>query len=639
MKLEFYVIGFNDNFRGNELVAQLRKYGFPVNVVEADDFRSISLSKLNYDVCLSQLWNGRPLASSELGCLSSHRKTWEMANLIGVDWAFIFEDDAKIEEGEFDAFIQRFIDYRNWSTKPQLISFYWPYAIENKFAGFFERKSLLSLDLFKAAHPTYGTVGYAVNASAIAKLRKKPELEATTADWPIEVFSTNFYVTQRNLITHPDDTSTIQDMREIVQLRLKKVDQNEESGFALTHRFKNILSNTLSLRKVLKKSGYSRKYLLLQKRFLYQLYYFGYLKLPFLKIRNGSEQSRSQKSFPLIILILLRYLLDVSMRVLRAITKLSMLNFLNNYHASRRIFLRLTPRYFKSIFKEITSNVNYIQELEKKFNSTHFRVHRRSKAARQIQSELPRFETLQTESESIACVLTVFNQSATQIERSVTSLLKQTSSFSEIIIVDDGSTDNETVDYLGQGFSAPNIKFIRQENSGVCRARNVGAELCQSKWIVFFDPDDLMDPEYCEEALKLISVAPTLDIVCGKVRINTDGKISHWDPGPFGASYMLAANRIPMSSLIRRDFFFQIGGFNSEFKNLGSEDWDLWSRAVFYGARIGKMKGFAYEYVVDTSQSSRSKLTDHNRILQRDIIRKTYFSLIENLRAYYSPKN
>ncbi len=639
MKLEFFVIGLKVDFRGSELVSQLRKYGFPVNVIEADDFRLIPLSNLNYDVSLSQLWNGRSLAPSELGCLSSHRKTWEIASLIGVDWAFIFEDDAKINEREFDIFFQKFITYRNWVTKPQLISFYWPHAIQNMLAQYFERKSLLALDLFKVIHPTYGTVGYALNASAIAKLSMRPELEATTADWPINVFSINFYVTQRNLLTHPDNGSTIQVGREITQSKLKKEGHNNDPDLAHLHRFRSILSNTGSLKKSLQRSGYSKPRLLVQKRFLYQMYYFGYLKLPFLKIRNGSEQSKSQKSLVRITLILLRYLLKVSASIPRRIIRFSLLIFLNNYPSMRRIFLDLTPEYLRSTFKEITSNVSYIQGLERKYNSVHLRIFRFRKKKISTQNENLSFEYLQRVPESITCVLTVFNQPATQIDRAISSLLKQTSSFSEIVIVDDGSTNYETIDYLNKGFSDASIKLIRQINSGVCRARNFGAEVSSSKWLLFFDPDDLMDPNFCEEALNLISVAPTLDVICGKVRINTDGRISHWDPGPFDASYMLSANRIPMASLIRRDFFFQIGGFRPQFNDLGSEDWELWCRAVFYGARIGKIKGFSYEYVASSSKTSRSNLTDHNRILQRNTIRETYFSVIENLRAYYSSKN
>jgi GR25 family glycosyltransferase involved in LPS biosynthesis/GT2 family glycosyltransferase len=639
MKLEFFVIGFKSDFRGTELVSQLRGYGFPVSVIEAEDFRTFALSDLSYDVSLSQLWNGRSLAPSELGCLSSHRKTWEVARLNGLDWAFVFEDDAKINKNEFDVFMKTFCSYQNWASKPQFITFYWPYAIQNVFAQYFERKYLHALGLFKAIHPTYGTVGYAVNASALEKLKKRPQLEATTADWPIEVFATNFYVTQKNLLTHPDGSSSIQDEREVVQSRLKKEVPNFETGFAIAQRFKNILVNTRTLKKSLRQSEYSNPSLLVGKRFLYQMYYFGYLKFPFLRIRNGCEESKRQKNIAQIMIIALRYLTDEGTSAVRRVVKSLMSLLLNNFHAMRRILFRIAPNAAKSIFKELTSNVSYILELERKYKSVRFRRYLRNRNTINVQiAEWP-FASLEREPESISCIITVFNQSALEIDNALTSLLKQTSSLSEIIIVDDGSTNPETIAYLNRGFPTERIKIIRQINSGVCRARNIGAEACSSKWIVFFDPDDLMNPEFCKEALNLISVAPTLDIVCGKVRINADGKISYWDPGPFGANYMLVANRIPMSSLIRRDFFFQIGGFNPEFENLGSEDWDLWSRAVFYGARVGKIKGFSYEYTVDSLKTSRSKLTDRNKVLQRNAIRETYIWVIKNLHSYYSPKN
>lgn len=90
------------------------------------------------------------------------------------------------------------------------------------------------------------------------------------------------------------------------------------------------------------------------------------------------------------------------------------------------------------------------------------------------------------------------------IEKCITSILEQTYTNIEVIIVNDGSTDNtdEIIDYISQNDSR--IRVINKKNAGVSAARNIGIEISTGDYLVFVDGDDYIAPDYVEYMLSLI---------------------------------------------------------------------------------------------------------------------------------------
>jgi glycosyltransferase involved in cell wall biosynthesis len=97
----------------------------------------------------------------------------------------------------------------------------------------------------------------------------------------------------------------------------------------------------------------------------------------------------------------------------------------------------------------------------------------------------------------ISVIISTYNR-AWCIDRAINSVRKQTYTNWELIIVDDGSTDN-TKEKIGSYLKSNNIKYIYQENKGVCAARNLGIEIAKGEYISLLDSDD----EYLSGRLKL----------------------------------------------------------------------------------------------------------------------------------------
>ena len=106
----------------------------------------------------------------------------------------------------------------------------------------------------------------------------------------------------------------------------------------------------------------------------------------------------------------------------------------------------------------------------------------------------------------ISFIVPVFN-TGTNIENIVNSALKVNDtigSILEIIVIDDGSDDQETLDSLKNISKLNNVSVIRQRNSGPSASRNIGISNASGEWIGFFDSDDIIDTDHLLNAIKII---------------------------------------------------------------------------------------------------------------------------------------
>lgn len=116
----------------------------------------------------------------------------------------------------------------------------------------------------------------------------------------------------------------------------------------------------------------------------------------------------------------------------------------------------------------------------------------------------------------IAVIIPLYNKEPI-IERTIKSVLNQSYSDFELIIVNDGSTDN-SVDVVRR-FEDDRIVLLEQENAGPSAARNVGIKRAKAEWIVFIDADDELLPDALKLFMDASKKSPKCQMFCGEILI------------------------------------------------------------------------------------------------------------------------
>lgn len=179
---------------------------------------------------------------------------------------------------------------------------------------------------------------------------------------------------------------------------------------------------------------------------------------------------------------------------------------------------------------------------------------------------------------TVSVIIPAYNR-AHYVREAIESALQQTHRPLEVIVVDDGSTD-ETPQVLAT-YSEP-VRVFRQVNQGVAAARNFGVSHARGEYVAFLDSDDLWHPEKLEKQIERFEADPELGLVhCGMETFDDAGRVLEVNiDGAEGwvSHEMLLLRRLviiaPGSSLmVPRRVFDEVGGFDVRLPP--SEDWDL----------------------------------------------------------------
>jgi glycosyltransferase involved in cell wall biosynthesis len=179
---------------------------------------------------------------------------------------------------------------------------------------------------------------------------------------------------------------------------------------------------------------------------------------------------------------------------------------------------------------------------------------------------------------SISVVLATYNRRPL-LDRAISSVLRQTAPPLEIIMIDDGSSD-DTDPYIRKNF--PSIRYTWQQNQGVSAARNQGIRQSKGEWIAFLDSDDEWLPKKLENQIIALQKQPQFRICHtneiwirrGK-RVNPHKKHAKSGGDIFERCLPLCIIS-PSSVLIHRSIFKEYGVFDTSLPVC--EDYDLWLR-------------------------------------------------------------
>ena len=218
--------------------------------------------------------------------------------------------------------------------------------------------------------------------------------------------------------------------------------------------------------------------------------------------------------------------------------------------------------------------------------------------------------TLDSNQQSVSVVVPAYNASRT-IPATVASIETQTVRPLEILVVDDGSTDDTAE--VARSIGAPDLRVITQANAGHAAARNTGITEARGRYVAFLDADDLWLPDKLERQLGEIQGDPSIrGLQTGAARVDDELRLLWVDPCRRSENQLrdtLDFRNMPalMSTLlVERDLLEEVGGFDSSLIIL--QDWDLAIRL----ARRGQFHSLpdvlsAYRYY-GTSQSANVEI-------------------------------
>jgi len=169
------------------------------------------------------------------------------------------------------------------------------------------------------------------------------------------------------------------------------------------------------------------------------------------------------------------------------------------------------------------------------------------------------------------------------LDEAVNSVLAQTFQDFEILIVDDGSTDEDTVRLLAD-YDRPKTRVWRTPNRGQAAARNLLIGHATGDYLCALDADDRLHPEYFAKALRQFDEDPALTFVSAWVQeFGTHDSV--WRQDRCDLPALLAEDTVMTAALVRRSAVISVGGEDEGMPAQGDEDWDLWIRLVRAGYR------------------------------------------------------
>ncbi|MCI8470041.1 MAG: glycosyltransferase [Clostridia bacterium] len=239
------------------------------------------------------------------------------------------------------------------------------------------------------------------------------------------------------------------------------------------------------------------------------------------------------------------------------------------------------------------------------------------------------------EKEPLISVIVPYYNSEKYIEQTITSILNQTFPYYEILIIDDGSTEQKSLDKLEEIQKLDKrIKVFHKKNEGLATTRDFGsgksAETC--KYLMFLDDDDLIEPTFLEcaywtlETNKEASWAYSDSVGFGTMQYT-------WNKY-FNSEKLKKENELISEALVRKSDFYLVNGYDLKEKAV-NEDWNFWLKLMAKGKFPVHMSFYGQWYRrKETGELQRA--TD-NRKKSLEIINQTANQITKEVKAIQYP--
>ena len=218
----------------------------------------------------------------------------------------------------------------------------------------------------------------------------------------------------------------------------------------------------------------------------------------------------------------------------------------------------------------------------------------------------------------------------------VNSVLACTFCDIEIIIVNDGSTDQNTLEVL-DGYLAQGLKVLSHLNKGLAFSRNKGIKEANAEYILPLDADNKITTDYIKRAIELLD-SNTCDIVYARPFFFGDNIPERkFETQDFDGDELLFGNYIDACAIFKKSVWQQVGGYDETMPFPGHEDWDFWIGCFFNGFKFNFINEELFGYRIAKNSMISNISTDKLQANHDFIILKHKKQILDQIRkkSYY----
>ena len=240
------------------------------------------------------------------------------------------------------------------------------------------------------------------------------------------------------------------------------------------------------------------------------------------------------------------------------------------------------------------------------------------------------------EKEPIISVIVPFFNSKNYIEQTITSILNQTFPYYEILIIDDGSKDQESLEKLEEIKKLDSrIKIFHKENEGLAATRDFGAAKSSKscKYLMFLDDDDLIEPTYLECAYWTLETNKDAAWAYSD-SVGFDKQQYVWNKY-FDSEKLKKVNELTAQALVRKSDFELVKGYELREKAV-NEDWNFWLKLLAKEKKPVHMSFYGQWY--RRKEDGELKRANDNKQRTLEIINQTASKINKKIEAIQYPK-
>ncbi len=234
----------------------------------------------------------------------------------------------------------------------------------------------------------------------------------------------------------------------------------------------------------------------------------------------------------------------------------------------------------------------------------------------------------------ISVVIPCYNDGA-YLPETISKLKEQSYTYFEIIVVNDGSTDQATLDVLND-ISKKGITVLHKENGRMSSARNHGVKHAKGSIIAALDADDYFDPSFFEKALNVLESKPEVAVVTSHIQLFGDfTEVAR--PRGGNAYNFLFSSECPACAIVRKSCWDKVGGYDENMR-MGYEDWEFYISITKMGWYVEVIQEKLLYYRQTSDSTLKNDTVPRRQEIINYIIEKHKDWYIENLKKLVANK-